>query len=103
MRVSACPYPDYGTLSGVVSQISEDTTKPQHNNGTANIFTPSGQKRNPVNAFYEVTIKPETLTLDRGQHQCAIQLGMDGRADIITKEETLLQFLLRKAKLIADF
>ncbi len=103
MRVSACPYPDYGTLPGVVSQISEDTTKPQQNNGIANIFTPSGQKGNPVNAFYEVTIKPETLTLDRGKNQCAIQLGMDGRADIITKEETLLQFMLRKAKLLADF
>jgi multidrug resistance efflux pump len=25
MQVSACPYPDYGTLSGVVSQISADT------------------------------------------------------------------------------
>jgi hypothetical protein len=26
----------------------------------------------------------------------------EGRADIITKEETVLQFLLRKARLIAD-
>ena len=103
MRVSACPYPDYGTLPGVVSQISEDTTKPQQNNGIATIFTSSGQKGNPANAFYEVTIKPETLTLARGKNQCAIQLGMDGRADIITKEETLLQFMLRKAKLLADF
>jgi multidrug efflux pump subunit AcrA (membrane-fusion protein) len=103
MRVSACPYPDYGTLPGVVTQISEDTIKPQRNDATATIFTASGQQGNAVNAFYEVTIEPETLTLDRGKHQCAIQLGMDGRADIITKEETLLQFLLRKAKLLADF
>ncbi len=103
MRVSACPYPDYGTLPGVVSQISEDTTKPQQNSGIATTFTSSGQKGNPANAFYEVTIKPERLTLDRGKNQCAIQLGMDGRADIITKEETLLQFMLRKAKLLADF
>jgi multidrug efflux pump subunit AcrA (membrane-fusion protein) len=103
MRVSACPYPDYGTLPGVVSQISEDTIKPQQNEATATIFNASGQKSNAVAAFYEVTIKPETLTLDRGKHQCAIQLGMDGRADIVTKEETLLQFLLRKAKLLVDF
>ena len=103
MRVSACPYPDYGTLPGVVSQISEDTIKPQRNDGTANIFTASGQQGNAVGAFYEVTIKPERLALDRGERQCAIQLGMDGRADIITKEETLLQFLLRTAKLLADF
>ena len=102
MRVSACPYPDYGTLPGVVSQISEDTIKPQQNDATTTLNV-SGQQRNAVNAFYEVTIQPETLTLDRGKHQCAIQLGMNGRADIITKEETLLQFLLRKAKLLADF
>lgn len=102
MRVSACPYPDYGTLPGVVSQISEDTIKPQTNSGNATMFTPSNQTGNAVGAFYEVTIKPETLTLNREKHQCTIHLGMDGRADIITKEETLLQFLLRKAKLLAD-
>ena len=102
MRVSACPYPDYGTLPGVVSQISEDTIKPQQSD-RAPAFNPAGQRGNAVNAFYEVTIQPETLTLERGKHQCPIQLGMDGRADIITKEETLLQFLLRKAKLLADF
>ncbi len=103
MRVSACPYPDYGTLPGVVSQISEDTIKPQQKDATATILTASGQKGNAVNAFYEVTIQPESVTLDRGKHQCAIRFGMDGRADIITKEETLLQFLLRKARLLADF
>ncbi|NJL20595.1 MAG: hypothetical protein HC895_06905 [Leptolyngbyaceae cyanobacterium SM1_3_5] len=27
MRVSACPYPDYGVLNGHVSRISEDTIK----------------------------------------------------------------------------
>jgi multidrug efflux pump subunit AcrA (membrane-fusion protein) len=31
-----------------------------------------------------------------------MQAGMEGRADIITKEETVLKFLLRKAKLMAD-
>ncbi|MDJ0592554.1 MAG: HlyD family efflux transporter periplasmic adaptor subunit [Pleurocapsa sp. MO_226.B13] len=102
MRVSACPYPDYGTLDGTVSQISEDTIKPQASDA-ANTLTTSSQKGNTVNAFYEVTIQPDTLTLDRGKQQCVIQLGMDGRADIVTKEETLLQFLLRKAKLLADF
>ena len=101
IRISACPYPDYGTLAGVVSQISEDTVKPQQNQGNAQ-FVPSSQS--PGNSpFYEVTIKPETLTLVRGKQQCVIQLGMDGRADILTKEETLLQFFLRKAKLLADF
>jgi HlyD family type I secretion membrane fusion protein len=87
MRVSACPYPDYGILKGVVSNISEDTVKPQDSN---------------IPAFYEVTIKPDKYLLNHGDKQCSIQLGMQGRVDIISREETVLQFFLREAKLIAD-
>ncbi|HBL13917.1 MAG TPA: HlyD family secretion protein, partial [Cyanobacteria bacterium UBA11162] len=53
-------------------------------------------------SFYEVTIQPERLSLGDGTRQCLIQLGMEGRADIISREETVLQFLLRKARLITD-
>ena len=28
MRVSAYPYPDYGTLQGMIRQIAQDTSKP---------------------------------------------------------------------------
>ena len=101
MRVSACPYPDYGTLKGVISQISEDTIKPQSNGPIASRTT-SGNKTKATTAFYEVTIEPESLSLGRGKNQCSIQLGMEGRADIISREETFLKFLLRKARLIAD-
>ena len=101
MRVSACPYPDYGTLKGVVSQISEDTIKPQGNGATAPT-TASSQKAATVDTFYQVTISPESLFLGRGKNQCPIQLGMEGRADIISREETVLKFLLRKARLITD-
>ncbi len=101
MRVSACPYPDYGTLKGVVSQISEDTIKPQRNGATAPT-TASSQKAATVDTFYQVTISPESLSLGRGKNQCPIQLGMEGRADIISREETVLKFLLRKARLITD-
>ena len=55
-----------------------------------------------VGSFYEATIEPENLTLGRGKHSCAIQLGMEGTADIISREETVLQFFFRKARLIAD-
>ncbi len=101
MRVSACPYPDYGTLKGKVSQISADTVKPQNNSATAtDSTTASSRNPNAATAFYEVTIEPESLTLGQGKNQCLLQLGMDGRVDIISREETVLQFLLRKAKLI---
>ncbi|MBD2593605.1 HlyD family efflux transporter periplasmic adaptor subunit [Nostoc spongiaeforme FACHB-130] len=96
MRVSACPYPDYGTLKGVVSQISEDTIKPSGNQVVSTVA------KNPVSAVYEVTIIPNSFSFGRNHHLCHIQAGMQGRADIISQKETVLKFLLRKARLIAD-
>jgi HlyD family type I secretion membrane fusion protein len=90
MRVSACPYPDYGVLNGKVQQISRDTVKP---NSTAST---------PKPAFYEVTIEPNQRALRQGNHQCSLQPGMEGSVDIVTREETVLQFLLRKARLLTD-
>jgi multidrug efflux pump subunit AcrA (membrane-fusion protein) len=99
VRVSACPYPDYGTLKGSVTNISPDVISSPNNPSSAN---PSSQSTNASNDFYAVTIKPESLSLSQGQKKCLVQLGMEGRADIISREETVLQFLLRKARLIAD-
>ena len=94
LRISACPYPDYGTLKGEVIQVSPDA-----------IPTQGGTTRDDVansQSLYEVTIKPESLTLTQGAYQCGLQLGMEGEADIIAKEETVLKFFLRKARLISD-
>ncbi|MBW4499846.1 MAG: HlyD family secretion protein [Scytonema hyalinum WJT4-NPBG1] len=103
LRVSSCPYPDYGTLKGKVTTISPDAFVPQAN-GTTGVAatTATSQKAAGAGAFYEVTIEPESLSLHQGKKECAVQLGMEGRADIISKEETVLQFFLRKARLIAD-
>ncbi|MBV6622419.1 MAG: HlyD family efflux transporter periplasmic adaptor subunit [Rivularia sp. (in: Bacteria)] len=95
MRVNACPFPDYGILNGKVQAISPDAVAPQKNRINASIPN--------TNAFYEVTIKPEKMVLGKGKNQCPIQLGMEVRADIITREETVMQFLLRKARLVVDF
>ena len=97
MRVSACPYPDYGTLSGQVKRISADAIAPQVN-GT-NV---SAEQAKVMGTFYEVTIEPDSLSLGKGDRQCRLQLGMEGRADIITREETVLNFLLRKARIITN-
>lgn len=103
MRVSACPYPDYGTLKGEVKTISPDAVSSQKNDTTdTNVDTNSTPKATAIGAFYEVTIQPEQLALGRTTKQCQIQSGMDGKVDIITREETVLQFLLRKARLITD-
>jgi multidrug efflux pump subunit AcrA (membrane-fusion protein) len=96
LRISACPYPDYGTLNGVVSTISPDAITPPGNEAAI----ASNPTRN--SAFFEVTIKPETLSLRQGNNYCPIQLGMEGTADIISRQETVIQFLLRKARLMTD-
>jgi len=87
MRVSACPYPEFGTLKGIVSQISSDIIKALEVNNKK---------------FYEVTIIPETLVIGQSKNQCKIKLGMEGRTDIIASEETFLQFILKKARLVTD-
>ncbi len=101
MRVGACPYPDYGTLNGKVKAISPDAVAPQQNDA-ASTDTNNTSKATAPGSLYEVTVKPQTLALGHTKNKCQIQLGMDGRADIITREETVLQFFLRKARLITN-
>ena len=101
MRVSACPYPDYGTLGGKVSQVSKDTIKPQKNDAMATGVTELSQKE-AVTAFYKVIIQPESFSLGQGKNQCSLELGMESQVNIITREETVLKFLLRKARLITN-
>ena len=101
MRVSACPYSDYGTLKGTVTAIPPDAVVPQSDNtntSSTNTTTASQQSA----SFYEVAIEPDKTILGKENNQCAIQSGMEGQADIITKEETVLQFLLRKARLTTN-
>jgi multidrug efflux pump subunit AcrA (membrane-fusion protein) len=97
LKVSACPYPDYGILKGKVKQISPDA-RPLKSYSTFSQTETNNLDRN----FYEVTIEPENLALKQGVNQCLIQLGMEGKVDIISREETILQYLLRKARLLAD-
>ncbi|MBW4676814.1 MAG: HlyD family secretion protein [Desmonostoc geniculatum HA4340-LM1] len=94
MQVSACPYPDYGTLQGIVETIAPDALP---------IAKKSADSRVPQAVAYEVSIQPQTLYLARGDRQCHLKSGMEGRADIISRQETVLQFILRKARLITNF
>lgn len=89
MQVSACPYPDYGTLKGTVKTVAPDALPSSENN--------------PAPAGYEVTLQPQTPYVGAGNHLCQLQAGMEGKADIISREETVLKFILRKARLITDF
>lgn len=108
LQVSACPYPDYGTLKGQVNAISPDAlgkAMPQafvpqgYGTMATTATTTSKHKGGAIGAFYEVTIQPENLFLGIRNNQCLIQLGMEGTADIISKQETLFQFFLSKTRL----
>jgi len=90
LRFSAYPYPDYGTLKGAVRAIAPDAITPQSSGGGA------------VAPYYEVTIQPERPYLVRRDRSYPIQPGMEVTADIISREETVLTFMLRKARLITD-
>ncbi|MGM3309413.1 HlyD family efflux transporter periplasmic adaptor subunit [Anabaena sp. WFMT] len=93
MQVSACPYPDYGTLKGTVKTVAADAVTATPNNPIAGI---------PQVATYEVNIEPETLYLGQSDRLCHLKSGMEGRADIISRQETVMQFILRKGKLITN-
>ncbi|MCX5983907.1 MAG: HlyD family efflux transporter periplasmic adaptor subunit [Nostocales cyanobacterium LacPavin_0920_SED1_MAG_38_18] len=93
MQVSSCPYPDYGTLKGTVKTIAPDVLATTQNNSI--ISTPQV-------ATYEINIEPQSLFLGKGNHLCYLKSGMEGRADIISRQETVLQFILRKSKLITN-
>jgi HlyD family type I secretion membrane fusion protein len=90
LRISAYPYPDYGTLHGAVVAIAPDATTAQNS------------VNSPSTSYYEVTIQPEKSFLTRGNRTYTLQSGMDASADIISKKETVLTFLLRKARLLSD-
>lgn len=98
LRVEACSYPDYGTLKGTVTSISPDLISPSTNNLAATTTQPSGANH----SYFEAVIKPENLTFGQTHRLCQIQAGMEVKADIISRTETALQFLFRKARLITD-
>jgi HlyD family secretion protein len=90
LRISAYPYPDYGVLTGTVQAIAPDTTPANH----------------PVTglptAYYEVTIRPTQPYLAKGDRQYPLQPGMEAEADIISRQETLMQAVWRKLRLWAE-
>jgi HlyD family type I secretion membrane fusion protein len=90
LQVSAYPYPDYGILPGVVRAIAPDAISPDNNNSGIN------------STYYEVSIEPEKPYLVRDTRQYFLQPGMEVTANIISRRETLLTFILRKARLVTN-
>lgn len=98
LRVFGCPHNYYGTLEGKTVDISY--TGPQFIPTDNTSISEPKQNSAMLNRAYEVTIEPASFSLSKDEKKCPLKSGMRARADIITKEETILAFLLRKAKLI---
>lgn len=98
MRITACPYPDFGTLPGQVVAVSPDVFVPENESSA---MLPSAPLLSTT-TYYEVSIQPDALMLTQGDRQCRLQPGMEAEASIISREETFLRYLLRKARLITN-
>jgi HlyD family secretion protein len=94
LRVNACAYTEYGILKGKVLAVAADASASRNAEGGAGSAS--------SDRTYEVLIKPDTTVLVNGPRQCRLQIGMDASASIISKEETFLQFVLRKARLTTN-
>lgn len=89
LRISGCPYSEFGLLKGTVQGIGADVVSGDGSN-----------KPQPAN--YEVRIHPSSNQLRQGQKHCALRFGMDLKADVMTGRTTMLGFLLRKIRLAAE-
>lgn len=96
LKVSAYPYPDYGILPGAVRSVSPDVIPITNNSPGTEAAVP---RTEPT---YEVTIQFDKPYLQRGDHHYPLQAGMAVSADIVAREETVLTFVLRKARLLSD-
>lgn len=99
LKISAYPFPDYGILEGTVMEIPPDVTVPQ--SGSDGDVTASSAARS-MSSYYDVHVQPEQVYLVKNDQQYMLQAGMEADASIITKEETVLTFILRRARLLVD-
>jgi HlyD family secretion protein len=100
MRVSACPFSEYGTVPGTVKAISPDTLTQQTASGNSPV--PAASR---ASTFYNVLLQPQVTVLQSsaGNPLCTLQPGTEGKVTIISREETVITFLRRKAGLMTQF
>ena len=114
MRLTACPAGEFGTLKGQVTTISlreryANATQPvmmtdaiPHGGhfdraSCASRYANVTQLSQPT--LYAVTIQPQTLVLKQTAKSCPVRVGMQGKLDIVLREEPLARSLLRRMRL----
>ena len=100
LRISGCPFPDYGTLPARVISVSPDAVSARAD-GLSDPGQLPGSSPNPTLGMvgYEVSLAPSRLQLRNSERVCDLRIGMDAIADVKTRQESVLIFLLRKARL----
>jgi multidrug efflux pump subunit AcrA (membrane-fusion protein) len=90
LRVSGCPFSDYGVMSGEIIGVSADTISAELAGGRV------AAEQGP---FYEVSVRPQTRTLQNSRTVCSLRYGMDLQADLITSHTTVMGSLIRRLRL----
>ena len=94
MKISGCPHPDFGVLKAKVTSIAPDAV----NQNPAS--KDNSEEPNALSQGYEVRLKPEKTFLKSTTRNCQLKIGMSLTTDIVTRNESMLIFLLRKARII---
>jgi hypothetical protein len=89
MRVTACPYGEFGTLKGQVTNIA---TQPV-------MMTDRIDRQLNQPTLYAVTIQPQALVLQQAAKSCPVRVGMQGTVDIVLREESIGRSVLRRLRI----
>lgn len=84
LRISACPTAEYGVLPARVQSLSADTLASAGADGMAG---------------YQVLLLPQRTALAGRQGPCRLRPGMDLTADVVTRDTTVLRFLLNRLRI----
>jgi multidrug efflux pump subunit AcrA (membrane-fusion protein) len=95
LRFSTFPYPNYGIMRGRVLAKSPDAIP------SVGATQTSQSKINQTSpTYFEVIIQPDKPYV--GNPSNKIEAGMEVSVEIIVQDETVMTFLLRKARLLTD-
>jgi membrane fusion protein, adhesin transport system len=81
VKISAYDYSIYGTLPGVIENISPDTLRED--------------KKSEDDTYYRVLVRTETASLTSNGQTLAIMPGMTATVEIRTGEKTVMDYLLK--------
>ncbi len=92
VKISAYDSNVYGHLKGKVERISADTIGDEK----------AGNKEEKAETFYRVMVRTETNHLGTAEHPLPIIPGMVATVEILTGHKTVLDYLVKPARLLRD-